>query len=130
MGRKTIRAIIDTAPVVRQKPSPPSMVILFGSGVVFSYLVQKNIPIKNAKYRKVHIWANIVLAGVGAFIPKYPSIKKAAGKIKIAILLIRPLYLIERTGLLSSHGRINKIATAAAITIKPPNLSGTALNIE
>ena len=40
-----------------------------------------------------------------------------------------PLYLIEATLLLSNHGTIKKIATAAAITINPPKGSGTALSI-
>ena len=36
---------------------------------------------------------------------------------------------IDATLLLSNHGTTNKIATADPITINPPNLSGTALNI-
>ena len=46
-----------------------------------------------------------------------------------ATLLYMPLYLIDATLLLSNHGTTNKIATADPMTISPPNLSGTALNI-
>ena len=62
-------------------------------------------------------------------VPKYPRVIKLTTNLTIAILLKMPLYLIDAILLLSSHGTINIIATAAAITINPPKGSGTALSI-
>ena len=56
----------------------------------------------------VNICATIVLAGVGGNAPKYPKIKKETTKIPSADLDIQPLYLIDLTGLLSSHGSKKK----------------------
>ena len=71
----------------------------------------------------------VFLISVTPTVPKYPNVRKLTPNKVIAILLYMPLYLIDATLLLSSYGTIKNIATAAAITIKPPNGSGIALNI-
>ena len=63
-------------------------------------------------------------------VPKYPSEMKLMIKIVNAIFDNQPLYRIDFTGLLSSQGIVNKIATAAPIAMTPINLFGTALKIE
>ena len=77
----------------------------------------------------VHMMLIIFLISVTPTVPKYPSVKKLTPNNVIAILLYIPLYLIDATLLLSNQGTMKNIATAAAITIKPPNGSGIALNI-
>ena len=77
----------------------------------------------------VHITDMIFPVSVTVTVPKYPNVTKLTTNKTIAILLKIPLYLIDATLLLSYQGTSNSIATAAAITISPPNGSGIALSI-
>tara|TARA_B110000459_G_C16094580_1_gene266708 strand:+ start:267 stop:446 length:180 start_codon:yes stop_codon:yes gene_type:complete len=55
------------------------------------------------------------------FSPKYPSNKNDVTKIVNDVLNNGPLYLIERTGLLSNQGNKNKMKTAPPIAKTPGN---------
>ena len=57
----------------------------------------------------------IVLTGVGCTVPKYPNMKNEITNKAKKTLLGVPLYRIERTGDLSSHGRTNGTAIACKL---------------
>ena len=63
------------------------------------------------------------LVSVGGTDPRYAKTKKLITKPAKKTLLRIPLYLIDFTGLQSSHGKAAKIAIPAAITAKPKNLA-------